>query len=172
MVCDRRQAHWSRRPGRAACLISAMALAAAPLLGQDVQPSQWPVSRSPEFLAASEEARIDALLKAMSVEEKVGQLIQADIETIKPEDLREIPLGSILAGGNSGPFGNERGTAADWKRLVNGYRAVSSEQRRGHVPVPIIFGVDGVHGHSNLPGAVIFPHNIGLAAQHRAWRRA
>lgn len=131
---------------------------------QDVHPTQWLSARSPQFLSAQDEREIDRIVAAMTIEEKVGQMIQADIETIRPEDLRTYPLGSILAGGNSGPFGNERSTPADWKRLVGAYRAVSAEQRPGHTAIPTIFGVDGVHGHSNVPGAVIFPHNIGLGA--------
>jgi beta-glucosidase len=97
----------------------------------------------------------------MSVEEKVGQLVQADIGSIKPEDLARYPLGSVLAGGNSGPYGDERASAAKWQKLVNEFRAASLNTG---AKIPILFGVDAVHGHSNLPGATIFPHNIGLGA--------
>ncbi|WP_309610412.1 glycoside hydrolase family 3 N-terminal domain-containing protein, partial [Sphingomonas sp.] len=68
-------------------------------------------------------------------------------------------LGSILAGGNSGPFGDERATSSRWAEMVRQYRA-----HPGASGIPILFGVDAVHGHSNLPGATIFPHNIGLGA--------
>ncbi|MDL2339914.1 MAG: glycoside hydrolase family 3 N-terminal domain-containing protein, partial [Pseudomonadota bacterium] len=102
----------------------------------------------------------------MTLKQKVGQLIQGDISTVKPEDLASYPLGSILAGGNSGPFGNERASAQDWHRLVEGYRAASLRPAANGVVIPILFGVDAVHGHSNLPGATIFPHNIGLGAAH------
>ncbi|WP_298605220.1 glycoside hydrolase family 3 protein [uncultured Sphingorhabdus sp.] len=97
----------------------------------------------------------------MTVEQKVGQLIQADISAIMPEDLIRYPLGSILAGGNSGPYGDERASADKWKQLVDAFRDVSRKSGAG---IPILFGVDAVHGHSNLPGATIFPHNIGLGA--------
>lgn len=97
----------------------------------------------------------------MTVEQKVGQVIQADISAITPEDLKTYPLGSILAGGNSGPYGNERADAATWAKLVNAFRAASRDSGAG---IPILFGVDAVHGHSNVPGATIFPHNIGLGA--------
>ncbi|WP_424537405.1 glycoside hydrolase family 3 N-terminal domain-containing protein [Sphingorhabdus sp.] len=97
----------------------------------------------------------------MTLEQKVGQLIQADISSIKPSDLQQYPLGSILAGGNSGPYGNERASAAKWAELVGEFREVSRNSGAG---IPILFGVDAVHGHSNLPGATIFPHNIGLGA--------
>jgi beta-glucosidase len=122
----------------------------------------WPISASPkEMRDAKTETAIDALLSQMTVEQKVGQLIQADISAIKPEDLLQYPLGSILAGGNSGPYGDERADAATWAKLVGAFRAVSRKSGAG---IPILFGVDAVHGHSNLPGATIFPHNIGLGA--------
>jgi beta-glucosidase len=97
----------------------------------------------------------------MTVEQKVGQMIQADISAITPSDLASYPLGSILAGGNSGPYGDERADAAKWDRMVTDYRDASRKSGAG---IPILFGVDAVHGHSNLPGATIFPHNIGLGA--------
>ena len=130
-----------------------------------VHPELWPAAKSPAAISdARTEARIDALIKKMTVEQKVGQLIQADISTITPKDLETYPLGSILAGGNSGPNGNERSTAADWAKLVGDFRAVSLRPRANGVAVPIIFGVDAVHGHNNIPGATLFPHNIGLGA--------
>ncbi len=122
----------------------------------------WPSARSPSAMTnARDEARIDALLARMTVEQKVGQMIQADISAITPADLARYPLGSILAGGNSGPYGDERADAAKWARLVGEFRAASLKSGAG---IPILFGVDAVHGHSNLPGATIFPHNIGLGA--------
>ena len=99
----------------------------------------------------------------MTIEQKVGQVVQGDISSVTPADLARYPLGSILAGGNSGPYGDERADAATWARMVNDYRAASM---KAGVGVPILFGVDAVHGHSNVPGATIFPHNIGLGATH------
>ncbi|WP_088308604.1 glycoside hydrolase family 3 protein [Novosphingobium sp. B 225] len=125
-------------------------------------PANWPDARSPAALSsARDETRIDAILAGMTIEQKVGQMIQADIASITPEDLARYPLGSILAGGNSGPYGDERADAAKWARLVGEFRQASI---RSGARIPIIFGVDAVHGHSNLPGATIFPHNIGLGA--------
>jgi beta-glucosidase len=125
-------------------------------------PAAWPVAASPSAITdASTEREISALLSRMTIEQKVGQLIQADIGSIKPDDLLRYPLGSILAGGNSGPYGDERANAAKWSRLVGEFRAASRKSGAG---IPILFGVDAVHGHSNLPGATIFPHNIGLGA--------
>ena len=129
-------------------------------------PDNWPTAASPTAITdAKTESAISALISRMTLEQKVGQLIQADISAIAPEDLRQYPLGSILAGGNSGPYGDERATAAKWAQLVNAFRDVSRTSGAG---VPILFGVDAVHGHSNLPQATIFPHNIGLGAAHDA----
>lgn len=125
-------------------------------------PANWPAARSPAAITdAATEAMIDRLIARLTVEQKVGQVIQGDISAVTPADLARYPLGSILAGGNSGPYGDERANAATWKRLVDEYRAAS---RLAGAGVPILFGVDAVHGHSNLPGATIFPHNIGLGA--------
>lgn len=125
-------------------------------------PVVWPSAQSPATVTDTPtEANIAALLARMTVEQKVGQMIQADIGSITPADLALYPLGSILAGGNSGPFGDERANAAAWGRMVAGFRAASIKSGAG---VPILFGIDAVHGHSNLPGATIFPHNIGLGA--------
>ncbi len=130
-----------------------------------VHPDLWPAAKSPAAITdAATEKRIDALLAKMTVEQKVGQLIQGDISTITPMDLETYPLGSILAGGNSGPNGNERSSAADWAKLVGEFRAVSMKPQANGVAIPIIFGVDAVHGHNNVPGATLFPHNIGLGA--------
>ncbi|WP_422061903.1 glycoside hydrolase family 3 N-terminal domain-containing protein [Sphingopyxis sp.] len=133
----------------------------------DVHAALWPSAKSPPTITDSAtEARIDALIAKMTVEQKVGQLIQGDISTISPKDLETYPLGSILAGGNSGPNGNERASAADWAKLVGEFRAVSLRRQPNGVAIPIIFGVDAVHGHNNIPGATLFPHNIGLGAAH------
>ncbi|APZ98535.1 1,4-beta-D-glucan glucohydrolase [Sphingopyxis sp. QXT-31] len=130
-----------------------------------VHPDLWPAAKSPAAITdAATEKRIDTLLKKMTVEQKVGQLIQGDISTITPKDLETYPLGSILAGGNSGPNGNERSSAADWAKLVGEFRAVSMKPQANGIAIPIIFGVDAVHGHNNVPGATLFPHNIGLGA--------
>lgn len=133
-----------------------------------VHPEAWPQARSAGLINKATEARISALLARMSLEEKVGQVIQTDIGSITPEDLRRYPLGSILAGGGSGPKGDERASADAWLELSRSFHAVAIEPRAGHTPVPLMFGIDAVHGHNNVIGAVIFPHNIGLGAAHDA----
>ena len=140
-------------------MISTPALMAA---DSTATPSAWPSAASPaQITDAKVEAEIDALIARMTVAQKVGQLIQADISAITPKDLARYPLGSILAGGNSGPNGDERASAQKWAELVDAFRASS---RKSGARIPILFGVDAVHGHSNVPNATIFPHNIGLGA--------
>ncbi|MEI9904150.1 MAG: glycoside hydrolase family 3 N-terminal domain-containing protein [Asticcacaulis sp.] len=125
----------------------------------------WPKLDDAGLVDPATEARITDIMAKMTLEEKVGQTIQADIGFIKPEDLATYPLGSILAGGNSSPGGNERASPDEWLKLADDYyRAAAS--RPTNAPIPLMFGIDAVHGHSNLVGAVIFPHNVGLGAMH------
>lgn len=126
-------------------------------------PDLWPHSASPAALTDPQtEAFIDALLARMTLEEKVGQTIQADISSITPDQLARYPLGSILAGGNSSPGGNERAGAQAWVDLARAFRVAAAARPGAHVP--LIYGIDAVHGHNNIVGATIFPHNIGLGA--------
>jgi beta-glucosidase len=149
-----------------AVVIASAASAAAAAPTDAVHPQIWPEVRSRGLTSAATEARIDELLARLTLEEKVGQIVQTDISAIVPEDLRRYPLGSILAGGESGPNGNDRASADDWLQLARKFRAVSLESRPGRTPIPVLFGIDAVHGHNNIFGAVIYPHNIGLGAAH------
>ncbi|MET0336611.1 MAG: glycoside hydrolase family 3 N-terminal domain-containing protein, partial [Caulobacter sp.] len=151
---------------RAALVASVAALAlAGAAQAQAAHPALWPQAKSPAAMTdAATEAKVRELLSKMTLEEKVGQTIQADISYIKPEDLKTYPLGSLLAGGSSGPFGDERGDAAKWLAMVHAFREAAA-QRPG-AKIPLMFGIDAVHGHNNLVGATLFPHNIGLGAAH------
>jgi beta-glucosidase len=162
----------SRRLARRA---SILALAVSACLGATsaragatdalAHPALWPKAASPVAITDPKtEAFISELMKKMTVEEKVGQTIQGDIGSMTPEDLKAYPLGSILAGGNSAPGGDDRAPPKAWTDLVDAYRRQSLAQRPGHTPIPILFGIDAVHGHNNIVGATIFPHNIGLGA--------
>jgi len=127
----------------------------------------WPVAHSPAVLAdKATEATVARLMQQMTLEEKVGQVIQADITSIKPEDLKTWPLGSVQAGGNSSPNNDERAPAAAWVQLLRDFRAANKAYWGQREAIPIIFGIDAVHGHSNIVGATIFPHNVGLGATH------
>ncbi len=129
-------------------------------------PTLWPARRGPHWSAAVTERRIDSLLAGMTLEEKVAQMVQADIGSIAPADLREYPLGSVLAGGDSGVHGNDRATPAQWLLLTREFHAAALRPEAAHEPIPLLFGIDAVHGHNNMPGAVIYPHNIGMGAAH------
>jgi beta-glucosidase len=133
----------------------------------DVHPAEWPAVPRAVPVQPDVEKLVQQLLDAMTLEEKVGQLIQADIDAIKPADLAQYPLGSILAGGNAAPGGDVRATGAKWLELTDAFfRASTQGTSSAHPPVPILFGIDAVHGHSKVRGATIFPHNVGLGAAH------
>jgi beta-glucosidase len=148
-------------------LVASSCLAGSSALAQSTvaHPDRWPAAASPTAITdAKTEAFITQLMAKMSVEEKVGQTIQGDIASMTPADLEKYPLGSILAGGNSAPGGNDRAPPKAWTDLVDAYRKEALAPRPGHNPIPIMFGIDAVHGHNNIVGATIFPHNIGLGA--------
>ena len=144
-----------------------------------VHPEIWPSPKWPFAKDAALEEKVASLLKKMTVEEKVGQVIQGDICCIKPEDMKQYHLGSILAGGGSSPGNNERSPAKDWLKLADEFYAASVDTSNGGVGIPMIWGIDAMHGHSNIVGAVLFPHNVGprrhaqpqVVRRHRARHR-
>ncbi|MBW8002377.1 MAG: carbohydrate-binding protein [Planctomycetes bacterium] len=101
---------------------------------------------------------IEALISSMTLDEKVGQMTQAERGGASPDDVRDYFLGSILSGGGSHPASN---TPTGWADMHDSYQNKALATRLG---IPIIYGIDAVHGHSNVIGATIFPHNIGLGA--------
>jgi beta-glucosidase len=133
-----------------------------------IDPAHWPQPASPFGDEAALEQRIDALLATLTVEEKVGQIVQGDISDIKPEDLRTYRLGSILAGGNSDPGRKYDAAPAEWLALADAFWEASMDTSGGGKAIPVIFGIDAVHGQSNIVGATLFPHNIGLGATRNA----
>ena len=129
-----------------------------------VDPEAWPAVSSPFAEDPALEARIADLLSRMSLEEKVGQVIQADIGSVTPEEVRDYNLGSVLNGGNSAPGDDNYAPPDAWLELADEFHAASIDTRDGGVGVPVMWGTDAVHGHNNVVGATIFPHNIGLGA--------
>lgn len=119
----------------------------------------WPLAADPAL-----EKRITDLMAGMTVEEKVGQLVQGDIASATPDDVRRYRLGSILAGGNSDPGGRYDASPAEWLALADAFYDASMDTSKGGKPIPLLFGIDAVHGQSNIMGATLFPHNIGLGA--------
>ncbi len=117
----------------------------------------------------SEDARIADLISRMSVERKVAQLIQPQINSFTAEDMRRYRFGSYLNGGNGGPYGNEYAEASEWLKLADEMYLASVEPMPGGEPViPTMWGTDAVHGHTNIIRATIFPHNIALGATRDA----
>ena len=125
-----------------------------------------PVAQAPD---TSEDARIADLISRMSVERKVAQLIQPQINSFTAEDMRRYRFGSYLNGGNGGPYGNEYAEASEWLKLADEMYLASVEPMPGGEPViPTMWGTDAVHGHTNIIRATIFPHNIALGATRDA----
>lgn len=117
-------------------------------------------------VAQSQEDQVVAdLISRMSLERKVAQLIQPQINSFTVEDMRRYRFGSYLNGGNGGPGDDEFAPASDWLALADQMWAASMEPLPGDEPaIPTMWGTDAVHGHTNIIGATIFPHNIGLGA--------
>lgn len=106
------------------------------------------------------EDRVNDLLSRMTLEEKVGQMTQADHNAIgNPSDIQTYYMGSLLSGGGSDPAAGN--APIHWADLYDGFQSQALQTR---LQIPLIYGIDAVHGHSNVTGAVIFPHNIGLGA--------
>jgi beta-glucosidase len=104
------------------------------------------------------EKRIDDLVARMTLDEKIGQMTQVEKNSIKPGDITKYFIGSILSGGGGSP---EENTPQGWYAMVEGFQ---NEALATRLRIPIIYGVDAVHGHGNLLHATVFPHNIGLGA--------
>jgi beta-glucosidase len=102
--------------------------------------------------------RVAALLSRMTLDEKIGQMTQVEKNSLTPEAVRRFFIGSVLSGGGGYPADN---SAAGWAKMVGDFQEAALQTRLG---IPLLYGVDAVHGHNNLHGAVIYPHNIGLGA--------
>jgi len=126
--------------------------------------NEWPKLNSAIKLDAKVEARVAKLLKKMSLADKVGQMVQAEIKFVTPDEAKEYRLGSILNGGGSFPNDNKYSKISDWVAIADSYYNASMDTTNGGIAIPILWGTDAVHGHNNVIGATIFPHNIGLGA--------
>ena len=103
--------------------------------------------------------KVSNILNQMTLAEKVGQITQVDLRMFDDiNDIKTYHIGSVLSGGSGAPKNN---TPKDWLDMVNGFQKIAMGDR---LAIPLIYGVDAVHGHNNLLGATIFPHNIALGA--------
>ncbi|MBN1260658.1 MAG: glycoside hydrolase family 3 C-terminal domain-containing protein [Anaerolineae bacterium] len=126
------------------------------------RPTQVPVDPNAPFkdpdLPVAE--RVADLLARMSLAEKIGQMTLIEKGSIRdPEAITDLYLGGVLSGG--GGYPSEVNSPQSWADMVDGFQDYAL---RTHLGIPLIYGVDAVHGHNNVRGAVIFPHNIGLGA--------
>ena len=134
---------------------TARALAAAGLLAG--------LNFTPANLLGGPAADAEALLAQMTLAEKIGQMTQADSNGLKDKsDIQKYFLGSVLSGGGSDPSDN---SPQGWLNLSTECQSWAGKTR---LKIPLLYGVDAVHGHNNVDGAVIFPHNIGLGATRNA----
>ncbi|MGB5326507.1 MAG: glycoside hydrolase family 3 N-terminal domain-containing protein, partial [Pseudomonadales bacterium] len=129
----------------------------------DTSKVAWPKIKSAIPKDPAIEQRVDELLERMSLKEKVGQLIQAEIKNISPAEVQKYHIGSVLSGGGSWP-GTKSDDEIAWVAAANKFHKASIAKPNKRAAIPIIWGIDAVHGHNNVKGATIFPHNVGLGA--------
>ncbi|KAI9117820.1 hypothetical protein K1719_011235 [Acacia pycnantha] len=112
---------------------------------------------------APTEARVKDLLSRMSLKEKIGQMTQIERSVATPSAIKDFGIGSVFSGPGNGPF--ESALSSDWADMVDGFQKSALESRLG---IPLIYGIDAVHGNNSIYGATIFPHNVGLGATRDA----
>ena len=112
---------------------------------------------------AGQEAQIRAIVARMTLAQKIGQMTQPDIRAVTPDDVRRYAIGSVLNGGGAWPHNDKHASAGDWMAMADAWWDASMDAGLP-VKVPVIWGTDAVHGHNNVFGMTLFPHNIGLGA--------
>ena len=128
-----------------------------------IHPEKWPVIKTAD-LDPAVEARIDEMLSKMTLEQKVGQVIQGDTNALSAEDVKKYRLGSVLSGGNSAPGDKPYAETQAWLDAADSYFEASLDTEGVEIAIPIVWGIDAVHGHTNVVGGTVFPHNVGLGA--------
>ncbi|PKU60506.1 beta-glucosidase [Dendrobium catenatum] len=108
--------------------------------------------------------RIKELMKRMTLAEKIGQMTQVERKIATAEDMKKYFIGSLLSGGGSVP--RPMATSKDWVDMINEFQKASLSTRLG---IPMIYGIDAIHGNNNVYNATIFPHNIGLGATRQVF---
>ena len=131
---------------------------------EEVEAATMPWPRIERESDPEVERFVEDVLSRMTLERKVGQIIQAEIQHVTPEEVRDYALGSVLNGGGSFPGGDQRAAMSDWTELSRRLHEAALETGGGDPSVPLLWGTDAVHGHNNVFGATVFPHNIGLGA--------
>ena len=124
----------------------------------------WPKREKSPPVNSEIESKVQAILSKMSLEEKVGQILQPELKHLTPDDIRKYHIGSVLNGGGTTPNNDKYANVEDWAKLAESFYQASMDESDGKVAIPLIWGSDAIHGNNNLYGATIFPHNIGLGA--------
>ena len=141
-----------------------LCVAATLLASCTAVPAPWPsAAASAVSPDAALEARVRSIVAGMTLEQKVGQMTQPDVRSVTPDEVRRYYIGSILNGGGAWPDMNMHASVQDWLKLSDQFYQASMSTDMP-VKIPVIWGTDAVHGHSNVYGATLFPHNIGLGA--------
>lgn len=122
----------------------------------------WPLLSGTAAPDHALEKKISDLLAKMDLNRKIGQMVQVNIGNCTYEDIKKYHIGSVLNGGGSYPHGDKNARVKDWVAVADSFWLASMDDSVVHLP--IIWGTDAVHGHNNVKGATIFPHNIGLGA--------
>ncbi|ESQ88962.1 glycosyl hydrolase family 3 [Asticcacaulis sp. AC460] len=135
--------------------LASVLFAAAPAVANEPL-TDWPHITSAIPQDPAMEAKIAKMVAGMSLRDKVAQMTQVEIKTVTPQDIKTYQFGSVLNGGGSWPNMDKYATAKDWVAMADSFHAQAK--------IPLLWGTDAVHGHSNVVGATLFPHNIGLGA--------
>ncbi len=129
-----------------------------------IVPEYWPNLRITTPNQEAVEQRVTDILEKMTLKQKVAQMIQPEIKDITFEDMRRYGFGSYLNGGGSFPNNDKHATPADWVAFAEAMFQASVDSSIDGSSIPTMWGTDAVHGHNNVIGATLFPHNIGLGA--------
>ncbi|WP_337840574.1 glycoside hydrolase family 3 N-terminal domain-containing protein [Rheinheimera sp.] len=127
-------------------------------------PVEWPYVNTGLPADPQLEQLLDQILARMTLPQKVAQMIQPEIGYLSLDQMRKYGFGSYLNGGNTAPYGKKRASPAEWLKYADAMYAASVDASQDGSRIPTIWGTDAMHGHSNVYGATLFPHNIGLGA--------
>lgn len=154
-----------KRPALKLSLTLLLLAGCAPMAVVPPQAVDAPAAASASRLDPAMERRIAGIVAGMTLEQKVGQMTQPDVRFITPDEVRQYYIGTVLNGGGAWPETDKRSTVAEWAAWADAYAdaALATDMA---VKIPLLWGTDAVHGHNNVSGATIFPHNIGLGAAH------
>jgi len=147
------------------CVCSALFVGS---INADAEKVSWPKVNTALQPDNAIEQQLDKLLASMTIEQKVAQLIQPEIGYLSVAQMRKYGFGSYLNGGNTAPYGQKQADAKTWLKYADEMYAASVDSSEDGSSIPTIWGTDAMHGHSNVYGATLFPHNIGLGAARDA----